>query len=168
MEEGKEEEFFEEKAGDSKLADSDEEYEDVEPEFICLKEVRFNDGSDLCPVGDALDFEVDFIPARLLKGVSWEVKYLVDCVTKRNIIILGRSPKMEYSRERSTFHFRVDAVDVSHIKPSQLSNAGLLICTLKASDGSDLTEVKMVVQVSTQSNRNTGKPEHVRCIYNLG
>lgn len=68
--------------------------------------------------------------------------------------------------------FRVDRVDVSHIKPSHLSNAGLLICTLLQKQGpggaeKELADIKMVVQVSTQApTGQQGEPQLVRCVYN--
>lgn len=84
----------------------------------------------------------------------------MDCVTKRNIIVLGRTEPSNYMGT-STMEFRVDTVDVSHIKPSQLSNAGLLICTLRTGpEQNEVAEIKMVVQVNTQNG------EFVRCIYN--
>lgn len=133
---------------------------DEEVEMIQLKAVDFLDGSDLQPVSSPLAFKLKFRALQPLKQATWEVKYLVDCVTKRNIIVLGRTEPSNYMGT-STMEFRVDTVDVSHIKPSQLSNAGLLICTLRTGpEQNEVAEIKMVVQVNTQNG------EFVRCIYN--
>lgn len=59
-----------------------------------------------------------------------------------------------------TVHFsQVDHVDVSRIKPSNLSNAGLLIATL-ISEGREIIDIKMVVQVSQDGE------SFIRVIYN--
>ncbi|GBG33501.1 Hypothetical Protein FCC1311_097242 [Hondaea fermentalgiana] len=137
----------------------DEEEEEGEVEVIQLKAVEFLEGSDLQPVSAPLAFKLKFRALQPLKQASWEVKYLVDCVTKRNIIVLGRTPPTNYTGT-NTMEFRTDVVDVSHIKPSQLSNAGLLICSLRSGpDEAEIAEVKMVVQVNTQDG------EFIRCIY---
>ena len=54
---------------------------------------------------------------------------------------------------------QVDAVDVSDIKPSHLTNAGLLTATLK-SNGVHVIDINMVVQV------NEVKGEYIRTIFN--
>ena len=53
-------------------------------------------------------------------------------------------------------YFQVDHIDVSTIKPSNLSNAGLLIATLK-SEGREIIDIKMVVQVSQDGGNFTRK-----------
>jgi hypothetical protein len=54
---------------------------------------------------------------------------------------------------------QTDRIDVSAIKPSALTNAGLLISTL-TSNGEELMDLKLVVQVLKND-----KGDFVRCVY---
>jgi len=63
-------------------------------------------------------------------------------------------------------HFAIERVDVSHIKPSHLSNAGLLVCSLTENGGADeVAEINMVVQVTPQMRAGSNQEEFIRCIY---
>jgi len=72
--------------------------------------------------------------------------------------VLGETPKQTYASS-SLVCFESEPVNVSHIKPSHLTNAGLLICTLFRS-GEEITEIKLVVQVNLEEGQLT------RTIYN--
>ena len=79
--------------------------------------------------------------------------------------MLGSTKESELcSGQLSSFDFSVERVDVSHIKPSHLSNVGLLICTL-LEEGREVADIKMVVQVTPQKQAG-GKEVFIRCIYN--
>lgn len=82
-------------------------------------------------------------------GLMTTVQYLVDSVTKRHIIFLGRVQAQDYDEGANHFQFSVDEINVDGIQPSQLTNCGLLIASFKHDDG-DIMDLKMVVQVSSQ------------------
>lgn len=56
-------------------------------------------------------------------------------------------------------NFQCKYIDISSIPTSTLSNAGLLICTLKC-DNEDVIDVNIVIQVSKEGD------DYIRCIYN--
>lgn len=61
-------------AGAGAVEGQGEDGEDGEVEVIAVKSIRFNGGSNLCPVSDPLDFAVTFSALRPLDDVTWEVK----------------------------------------------------------------------------------------------
>mmetsp|Transcript_6177 Transcript_6177/g.7791 ORF Transcript_6177/g.7791 Transcript_6177/m.7791 type:complete len:148 (-) Transcript_6177:83-526(-) len=134
---------------------SNSEVEDV----ITVEKVRFHGNSNLCPVSAKLDFTVKYATLRPLKKAKWQVKYLLDTITKKQTINLGRTPEEDLDGE-SSFRFQISSIDVSNVKPSQLCNVGLLICTLLDEFDNELADIKMVAQVSKEGDQLK------RCIYN--
>ena len=72
---------------------------------------------------------------------------------------LGRTEPQTYTAGDCRFSFSISEIDVSEVKPSALSNAGLLIATLHSGDR-ELLDLSMVVQVQSQDG------ELYRVIYN--
>ena len=99
-----------------------------------------------CNLTDALSLSVDFVLDKAIEGATWKIKYLVDSVMKRYIVILGSVDPCTYKRGKNSFTFKTDRVDVSAIKKSELTNAGLLIATLMINEV-EVMDLKLVVQV---------------------
>ena len=72
---------------------------------------------------------------------------------------LGETAAQTYGVGRCQFQFSAAEIDVSKVRPSELSNAGLLIASLVC-DGRELMDLNMVVQVQQQGG------ELFRMIYN--
>jgi len=93
-----------------------------------------------------------------------ELPWLARALTDR-CAVLGRTEETDYDGD-SSLHFAIERVDVSHIKPSHLSNAGLLVCSLTENGGADeVAEINMVVQVTPQMRAGSNQEEFIRCIY---
>ena len=111
------------------------------------------DAIDISPnpaaLTDELNLEVDFRLSKPVESGVWEIQYLVDSVTKRHLIPLGRVAATDYRTGANHFQFSVARIDVAGIEPSQLANCGLLIASFKHDDG-EIMDIKMVVQVSPQ------------------
>lgn len=117
-----------------------------------------------CTISERLDLELDFSTSDDITNGVWEVKYMVDSIRKRHIIVLGASKPRDYPSGEASFAFGVDSIDVSGIKPSALSNAGLLIASLSGESSSgdrvEIIDVNLVVQVSKDGD------DFVRCVFN--
>ncbi|CAI5732730.1 unnamed protein product [Peronospora destructor] len=112
-----------------------------------------------------LNLEVHFhLEAPIANGV-WDIEYLVDTVMKRHVINILSMPlylfalsviffnyATDYARGDNCFQFLTPQVNISGIHPSQLTNCGLLIASLK-DDAGDILDLKMVIQVSEQRGR---------------
>lgn len=135
--------------------------DETEPEdVINVTRIRFAKGSNNCALQAPLSFDVNFVCNHELVDARWEIKYLVDSITRRNLIALGQTPETTYDAGPCDFKFSVPTVDVSSVKASRLSNCGLLICTLVSASQGELADLKMVVQV-----REDGNDGHMRSIY---
>ena len=138
------------------------------------------------PLQSALDLAVDFFTDDDLQDAVWHLKYLVDSVYTRHIIrkcivcevyceclvslltrdislpcptALASTEPQIFEAGDCQFSFSIPEIDVSEVKPSALSNAGLLIATLQSGD-CELLDLSMVVQVQPQDG------ELYRVIYN--
>eukprot|EP00742_Colponemidia_sp_Colp-10_P002291 GILJ01002445.1.p2 GENE.GILJ01002445.1~~GILJ01002445.1.p2 ORF type:complete len:174 (+),score=29.16 GILJ01002445.1:1711-2232(+) len=112
-----------------------------------------------CPLQEALNLAIDFEADQPIPAASWEVKYIVDTVFRRKIILLGTMDNLSYDAGANSFRFSVPGIDVGGISSDVLANAGLLVATLK--DGQEeVIGVNMVTQVSKQGN------ELIRVIFN--
>ena len=100
-----------------------------------------------CDLSERLELEVDFSLDRPLCDAQWEIRYMVDSVQRRHVIILGETELEDYPEGASSFLFSVPRIDVSGIKPGSLTNAGLLTASLRA-DGREVMDLNMVVQVT--------------------
>lgn len=113
------------------------------------------------PLTEALSITLKF---ELLKSSvgQWRFQYLVDSIRKRHIIHLGQTDSREFKTGLNEVDFSVSKIDISGIKPSHLSNCGLLTATFFDSER-DVVDVNMVVEVS----KDPGVDGHfMRRIYN--
>lgn len=106
----------------------------AEEEGGLIRVVALRVGPNQCPISEPLDVALDYELAEAVAGARWHVSYLVDSVRRRHLVELGAAgaaPEDLPPGTRLSLRFRSGAIDVGHLKPSQLCNAGLLILTLR-------------------------------------
>uniref|UniRef100_K3WKE0 Uncharacterized protein n=1 Tax=Globisporangium ultimum (strain ATCC 200006 / CBS 805.95 / DAOM BR144) TaxID=431595 RepID=K3WKE0_GLOUD len=91
---------------------------------------------------DELNLEVDFHLSKPVANGVWDIEYLVDS--------LGQVEATDYARGDNHFQFTAPQIDVTGIEPSQFTNCGLLIASLKGEEEGEIMDLKMVIQVSEQ------------------
>eukprot|EP01138_Halocafeteria_seosinensis_P006696 gb/GECG01006845.1/.p1 GENE.gb/GECG01006845.1/~~gb/GECG01006845.1/.p1 ORF type:complete len:139 (+),score=11.70 gb/GECG01006845.1/:1-417(+) len=124
-----------------------------------IEVTRIDASPNQCSVSEKLDLEMDFTTDREFEG-HWDVSYIVDGMRKRYIVHLGKTTTETYKGGQNTMKFHASTIDVSDIKPSALSNAGMLCASLyEGSTG--IADVKMVVNVHKDKDG-----EFIRTIYN--
>jgi hypothetical protein len=143
--------------GKSSGGKNGEEAEEDSPATIKVHSIRVDDDGDnrgsLRPLEDLLRLEIDFDSDTSLQNAVWNVKYMVDVVAKRYIVELGGKTDVDINNGSNTFTFLLDSINMSGIKRKHLiNNAGLLIASLVTSDGQDVIDVNLVVQVSKSEN----------------
>jgi hypothetical protein len=124
-----------------------------EDEEGLIRVERIRVGPNLCSISEPLDIVLSYSLAESVQNARWTVAYLVDSVRKRHLVQLGQAgePSDLSAGAPQVLTFRSGSVDVEHLKPSQLCNAGLLILTLFGRTASDAVEselgcVQLVVQ----------------------
>ena len=102
-------------------------------------------GPSFCPISDPLDIVMSYTLSENVAGAQWNFAYLVDSVRKRHLVQLGRGGDGEalVAGAPQTLSFRTGEIDVGHLKPSQLCNAGLLILTLHGRTAGDLEDTEL-------------------------
>lgn len=115
---------------------------------------------DNCPVTAGLRLEIDFELSAPLKGASWEVRYLVDSMVRRHVIVLGETRERLYAEGDNSMSFEVPEIDVSEVRRGALANAGLLSAELRDGGGREVFTLNYVVQVRPEGEG------FVRTIYN--
>jgi hypothetical protein len=109
-------------------------------------------GPSMCSISEPLEISLSYTLAEGVKGAQWNIAYLVDSVRKRHLVQLGRGELSDLPAGIPlSLSFRTGVIEVSHLKPSQLCNAGLLILTLHGrtaadSEDAELGSVQLVVQ----------------------
>ncbi len=128
-------------------------------------------GPSMCPISDPLDIVMSYTLAENVASAQWDIAYLVDSVRKRHLVQLGQVGGEETlaANTRRDLSFRTGKIEVGHLKPSQLCNAGLLILTLRGRTAGDLenTElgcIQLVVQAMPAAG--AGEPTFIRSILN--
>mmetsp|Transcript_28621 Transcript_28621/g.48331 ORF Transcript_28621/g.48331 Transcript_28621/m.48331 type:complete len:183 (+) Transcript_28621:55-603(+) len=99
------------------------------------------------PVDGPLELAISFTLDRDVVAGYWEVKFLVDAASSRVIKVLGRTKVEDYPEGESEMNFDTDAVDISGISPSTLTNSGLLMACFMV-HGEEVAAVNMVVNVT--------------------
>lgn len=130
--------------------------------LIQVKALRV--GPTMCVISEPLEIFLEYQLAESVRNARWHVSYLVDSVRRRHLVDLGAAGAESENLPAGvplSLRFRTGAIDVAHLKPSQLCNAGLLILTLrghtpgegkvdtessKDADEGDLGAVQLVVQ----------------------
>mmetsp|Transcript_34435 Transcript_34435/g.82201 ORF Transcript_34435/g.82201 Transcript_34435/m.82201 type:complete len:156 (-) Transcript_34435:27-494(-) len=138
-------------------SEGDGKYDDSVP---TIDVSRLSAEPSIAPVTAPLTLEIDFSCSAAVRAAVWQVKYMVDSVGKRKIIVLGETGAEDYAEGEHSMAFAVDSIDVSGIKPSALANAGLLIASLRDGDGTEIIDINLVVQVSKTDEG------FERCIFN--
>ncbi|GMI58294.1 hypothetical protein ScalyP_jg648 [Parmales sp. scaly parma] len=112
-------------------------------------------------ITDGIELEMEFSLSCPVSDAFWEIKYVVDSMSRRQIIILGETDKTNYPQGESSMLFSVQQIDVSNVKQGTLANAGLLSATLiMASTQTEVITINAVVQVTEEEG------EFNRVIYN--
>jgi len=99
-----------------------------------IKVTKIHVGPNMCPISEPLEVALEYELAEPVIGARWHVSYLVDSVRRRHLVDLGAAGAGPEDLPRGTMlqlRFRSGNIDVGHLKPSQLCNAGLLIVTLR-------------------------------------
>eukprot|EP00735_Rhodelphis_limneticus_P008482 TRINITY_DN21500_c0_g1::TRINITY_DN21500_c0_g1_i1::g.10029::m.10029 TRINITY_DN21500_c0_g1::TRINITY_DN21500_c0_g1_i1::g.10029 ORF type:complete len:157 (-),score=30.46,ASF1_hist_chap/PF04729.8/1.4e-09 TRINITY_DN21500_c0_g1_i1:3-404(-) len=101
-----------------------------------------------CVITDPLNLRIKFAVDKQVENANWEVKYMVDMASSRQMIELGTGGQSAtLTPGVHEFNFSVPKIDVSGVKQSVLLNVGLLLACLKS--GSDeVIQVSMVTQVA--------------------
>ncbi|CAN0011163.1 unnamed protein product, partial [Phaeothamnion confervicola] len=139
-------------AGDSKTG------EETRNDVPHVEVLAATAGPNNCEVQEALDFDMEFELDAGVDDACWEIKFVVDSVNARHVVILGRTPTRRYPRGRSSVSFSTPGINVTGIKPCTLANAGLLTATLCVGDR-EVADVNLVVMVAKKAGA------FVRCIY---
>ena len=106
--------------------------------LIRVKTIRV--GPSMCSISEPIDVHVEYELASAVAGARWHVSYLVDSVRRRHLVELGAAgagPEDLPPGVPLSLHFHSNPIDVGHLKPSQLCNAGLLIITLRGRTSED-------------------------------
>mmetsp|Transcript_22122 Transcript_22122/g.48555 ORF Transcript_22122/g.48555 Transcript_22122/m.48555 type:complete len:135 (+) Transcript_22122:92-496(+) len=101
-----------------------------------------------CPLGDPLELKLVFKTDEAIAGARWDIKYMVDFASKRQIVELGSSEKVDYEVGEHPFEIKIDAIDFTGVNKSLLKNVGLLLACLVAPDGQEIVQISMVTQVT--------------------
>jgi hypothetical protein len=106
----------------------------AEDEGGLIRVIALRVGPSQCPIAEPLEIALDYELAEAVTGARWHISYLVDSVRRRHLVELGAAGATSEDLPPGTplsLRFRSGAIDVGHLKPSQLCNAGLLILTLR-------------------------------------
>jgi|TARA_B110000211_G_C13690312_1_gene382801 hypothetical protein len=125
------------------------------PATIDVRAIRVDDDGKKGPreLEDVLRLEIDFDSDTNLNNARWNIKYMVDVVSKRYIVELGAQNGVDIRQGSNTFSFSLDSIDMSGVKRKHLiNNAGLLTASLVTNNDQDVIDVNLVVQVAKSDN----------------
>ena len=100
-------------------------------------------GPNMCAISEPLEISLDYQLAEAISGARWHISYLVDSVRRRHLVELGAAgvgPEDLLPNTPLSLRFKSGPIDVGHLKPSQLCNAGLLIVTLRGGNAGESKE----------------------------
>ena len=101
------------------------------------------------PLDASLRLEIDFDSDTALSRARWNVKFVVDIVSKRYIVALGSQNDFDVCAGHNSFVFSIDSLDVTRVRNKHLlNNAGLLVASLVTREDQDVIDVNLVVQTS--------------------
>mmetsp|Transcript_42637 Transcript_42637/g.70580 ORF Transcript_42637/g.70580 Transcript_42637/m.70580 type:complete len:160 (-) Transcript_42637:481-960(-) len=136
--------------GKASKYDDDEEIEGKDSALEIVELTRLQVSPEEGMISDGIELEVDFNLEKRVEEASWEIKMVVDSTHKRHIIVLGSTDAEDYDEGANNFYFSIPSIDVSGITAGTLTNAGLLVASLKGIVGDaqmEVIDVNMVVQV---------------------
>ncbi|CAI5732727.1 unnamed protein product [Peronospora destructor] len=121
-----------------------------------MGESKQQDAEDILRSRSAVDIMAVNIspnPAALAAELNLEVHFHLEAPIANGVWDIEVGLKAtDYARGDNCFQFLTPQVNISGIHPSQLTNCGLLIASLK-DDAGDILDLKMVIQVSEQRGR---------------
>ena len=115
---------------------------DVDVPRVDVLDIKIGPKS-LSEISTPLTLDLKFELDRDVVAGYWVVKFLVDSSYNRIIKVLGETPVEDYPDGESEMHFEASSINVDGIKPSTLTNAGLLSAVFMA-NGVEVATVNMV------------------------
>lgn len=124
--------------------DDKDEYKS-DPPKLTVTAIQVNP-KEKVEISSFLELKITFELDRDVVAAYWVVQFLVDSCYKRIIKQLGETPVEDYPDGESDMVFSVDAIDISNIEPSTLSNSGLLMAVFMV-DGEEVAAVNLVSRI---------------------
>mmetsp|Transcript_28733 Transcript_28733/g.32850 ORF Transcript_28733/g.32850 Transcript_28733/m.32850 type:complete len:136 (+) Transcript_28733:65-472(+) len=102
-------------------------------------------------VADAVTLSFEFEVKKVIKQGTWTPKFIIDASAKRRILEFYTTAGKEYQPGSYKEELKIDQVDVSGAKKSELLNTGLFVVSFK--DGEDIVaDINMVTMMMPEGD----------------